>query len=75
MSADNWAPCPECEPGVPDEGQMSNSLREDWGLGILLGEFYVRYRAACRDCSFRYEFDTSLQVPIAPWRPPWSPSG
>jgi predicted Zn-ribbon and HTH transcriptional regulator len=32
------------------------TLREDWELGIIDGEFYVRYSAHCDKCGFNHEF-------------------
>ena len=51
MSADNWTSCPRCKtPGM---------LREDYGVGIEDGEFYVIYSGACRSttCDFAFRFD------------------
>jgi len=46
----------------PDEVE---TLREDYELGILDGEFYVIYHAGCTKCGFKYEFKHSARYP---WR-------
>lgn len=40
------------------------TLREDYELGILKGEFYIRYKAHCDKCGFHHEFkkDEVLKV-------------
>ena len=32
------------------------TFREDWEIGTIDGEFYVRYKGSCRECNLRYEF-------------------
>ena len=49
MSADNWADCPKCS----ERGE--SSLREDYEIGILDGEFYVIYTGECRECGFKFQ--------------------
>jgi len=61
MSADHWGICPKC--GTEEEREDgSGCLREDYEVGIIDGEFYLRYSAHCnrgpergQGCGFRYE--------------------
>lgn len=36
--------------------KLEQTLREDYEIGILDEEFYVRYAGACTVCGFRYEY-------------------
>lgn len=38
------------------EGDQPETLREDYELGIVKGNFWVTYRASCTVCGFTYEF-------------------
>ena len=53
-------PVGECEKMLTDTvamGFVSNSLREDYSLGLSReGKFEVRYRAYCATCGFEYTF-------------------
>lgn len=69
MSADSWAACPKC--GHPEqEGEETGTVREDYEIGILNGEFFIHYRGECREpgCDFlktfeyREDVDTSKQA-------------
>jgi len=72
MSADNWGYCPKClrDKGVVgatherlDVAGITNTLREDWDIGMYGdGEFVVYYACTCRECGFHYEFKTKKQV-------------
>lgn len=58
MSADNWTACPKCQPDLDTTtcGPGEAKLREDWELGIIGNEFYVNYRASCRQCKYRFNY-------------------
>lgn len=45
-----------------DPGPDGYTLREDYELGIVNGEFYVRYQAGCSDCDFSYSF--TIEEPL-----------
>lgn len=60
MSADNYGICPKCK---GENASSVNTLREDWDIGIdAYGLFEINYRASCRECNFRYAFETSRDV-------------
>lgn len=46
---------------VKDDNFVS-SLREDWDLGILNGQFYVSYGASCNTCGFDFSFKHEEKV-------------
>lgn len=43
---------------------LDSTFREDWEIGTVDGEFYVRYKGVCSTCKLRYEFkhDHTLDV-------------
>lgn len=68
MSADSWGVCPKC--GTDEERKDGcGQLREDYEVGIIDGEFYLRYSAVCRrgpgkweGCGFKYEKNIDEKV-------------
>lgn len=42
--------------------KLENTLREEYELGILDGEFYVRYKGSCRVCGFSYEYKQDVPL-------------
>ncbi len=50
MSADNWTECPSCK--------TKDVFREDYEIGVYMGEFYVSYTGQCtvKDCEFTHNF-------------------
>ena len=62
MSADNYGFCPRClkSSGRIDREPVSNTLREDWDIGMLEdGTFSVEYSCMCRVCGFSFDFKHS----------------
>ena len=52
---------------LPDPGKLSETLREDYELGIMDGgTFYVRYFARCDSCGFNFKFVKDESLPINP---------
>ena len=45
--------------------QGHNSLREDYEIGIVEGEFYVIYRGNCADCGFSFEHKYEKDVVVS----------
>jgi hypothetical protein len=41
---------------ISTDDNLCSTLREDWDLGILEGEFYVYYGGSCKTCGFDFEF-------------------
>lgn len=42
---------------------LDNSLREDYEIGIVEGEFYARYHGQCKNCGFNFEWKHDEKVP------------
>lgn len=71
MSADNWGVCPKCESlenrfAIENHlhaPSVDNSLREDYELGIVKGEFYVFYKGQC-DCGFSFKFNHKEKIKL-----------
>lgn len=41
---------------------LEATLREDYGIGIRDGEFYVAYSAFCFQCQYKFEYKYSEDV-------------
>lgn len=46
------------------EAEMTQTMREDYDIGIGDGEFEVNFRASCSTCGLRYEYKHAEQVTI-----------
>lgn len=45
--------------------KLDSTFREDYEIGTLDGEFYVRYKGACSVCGLRYEFKHDHTIDVA----------
>ncbi|MDE2105007.1 MAG: hypothetical protein KGL39_47655 [Patescibacteria group bacterium] len=43
---------------------LEETLREDYELGLLNGQFYMSYRAACNACKFEFRYRHEEAVKI-----------
>lgn len=51
---------------IKEDGNFTETLREDYSIGIQDGEFSVGYRAGCATCgfSFSYNYETPIEVTL-----------
>lgn len=46
----------EAADALSNHSSAKDTLREDWDIGILKGQFYAYYGASCSVCGFEFTF-------------------
>lgn len=64
MPLEEWLTFRDATQGEIDE-KVDSTFREDWEIGTVEGEFYVRYKGACGTCDLRYEFKHDHVIEVA----------
>jgi len=47
---------------ITSDGNFTDTLREDYEVGIRNGEFYVDYGASCATCGFRFGYKHEAKI-------------